>query len=241
MHWSRQNHVMRQIAVALPIAVALAPGNGLQASGAFTEPARIREAAERYVAELANGRGNVHATAGHLDARLRLPTCAGELTPFLSPGAVVRARTTVGVRCVAPAWSVYLPVSVESEAPVLVARRALRRGEVPLAADFDLQRRRVPGLATAFVTEPDSLGGQRLRRAMAAGEPLAAILLESPPLVRRGQSVTAVSRAAGIEVRSAAEAMANAGAGDRLRLRNPSTGRLLDGTVQPDGTVEILP
>jgi len=26
-----------------------------------------------------------------------------------------------------------------------------------------------------------------------------------------------------------------------LRLRNPTTGRLLDGTVQPDGTVEVLP
>lgn len=232
---------MRQIAVALLIAIGLAPGNGLHASGAFTEPARIRETAERYVAGLANARGNVHATAGHLDARLRLPTCAGELTPFLAPGAIVRARTTVGVRCVAPAWSVYLPVSVESEASVLVARRALRRGEVPFAADFDLQRRRVPGLATAFVTEPNSLGSQRLRRAMAAGEPLAAALLESPPLVRRGQSVTAVRRAAGFEVRSSAEAMVNAGAGDRLRLRNPSTGRLLDGTVQPDGTVEILP
>jgi len=232
---------MRQIAVALLFAIALASGTGLHASGAFTEPAQIRQAAEQYVAEMADGRGTVHATAGHLDARLRLPACAGELTPFLSPGAVVRARTTVGVRCVTPAWSVYLPVSVESEAPVLVARRSLQRGEVPLAADFDLARRRVPGLATAFVTEPNALGGQRLRRAMAAGEPLATTLLESAPLVRRGQSVTAVTRAAGIEVRSVAEAMANAAAGDRLRMRNPSTGRLLDGTVQPDGTVEILP
>lgn len=232
---------MRQIAVALLIAIAFAPGTGPHASGAFTEPTQIRQAAERFVAGLADGRGTVHATAGHLDARLRLPACAGELTPFLSPGAVVRARTTVGVRCASPAWSVYLPVSVESEAPVLVARRSLRRGEVPLAADFDRSRRRVPGLAAEFVAEPDALGGQRLRRAIAAGEPLATAMLESPPLVRRGQSVTAVTRAAGIEVRLSAEAMANAAAGDRLRLRNPTTGRLLDGTVQPDGTVEVRP
>lgn len=232
---------MRQIAVAMLIASALARGTAAQASGALTEPAQIRDAAERYVAEMADGRGTVHATAGHLDARLRLPACAGELTPFLSPGAIVRARTTVGVRCVAPAWSVYLPVSVESEALVLVARRSLQRGEVPVATDFDLTRRRVPGLATAFVTKPDALDGRRLRRTIAAGEPLAASLLESLPLVRRGQSVTAFTRATGIEVRSVAEAMANAAAGERLRMRNPSTGRLLDGTVQPDGTVEILP
>jgi flagella basal body P-ring formation protein FlgA len=26
-----------------------------------------------------------------------------------------------------------------------------------------------------------------------------------------------------------------------VRLRNPATGRLIDGTVQPDGTVVVLP
>jgi flagella basal body P-ring formation protein FlgA len=239
MQLPRRNHVTCQIAVAL--LVALGQGTTAQASGAFTDPAQIRQAAERFVAGIADGRGTLHATAGHLDARLRLPACAGELTPFLSPGAVVRARTTVGIRCAAPAWSVYLPVSVESEAPVLVARRSLRRGEVPLAADFDRSQRRVPGLAQDFAAEPEALAGQRLRRPLAAGELLATNMLERPPLVQRGQSVTAVTRAAGIEVRSSVEAMASAAAGDRVRLRNPATGRLLDGTVQPDGTVEVLP
>jgi flagella basal body P-ring formation protein FlgA len=235
----RRNHVMRQIAVAL--LVAPGPGTAAHASGALTDPAQIRQVAEGFVASRAGGRGPVHATAGHLDARLRLPACAGELTPFLSPGAVVRARTSVGVRCASPAWSVYLPVSVESEAPVLVARRSLRRGEVPSGADFDRSQRRVPGLAADFVADPEVLGGLRLRRPIAAGELLATNMLELPPLVRRGQSVTAVTRATGIEVRSSVEALADAAAGDRVRLRNPATGRLIDGTVQPDGTVVVLP
>ena len=38
-----------------------------------------------------------------------------------------------------------------------------------------------------------------------------------------------------------ADAMADATAGDRLRVRNPATGRVLEGTVQPDGTVAIPP
>jgi flagella basal body P-ring formation protein FlgA len=145
------------------------------------------------------------------------------------------------VRCGSPAWTVWLPVAVESEAPVLVARRALSRGDVPAAADFEAARRRVPGLASEFVADTSVLGVHRLRRPIAAGEALAADLLESPPLVQRGQRVTAISRSAGIEVRVAADAMANAAAGDRLRLRNPATGRMLEGTVQPDGTVAIPP
>jgi flagella basal body P-ring formation protein FlgA len=241
MRPSRQELVMRQTTVALLGALALASAAGSRASAASTDPADIRHAAEQYIRELAGNRGTVFATAGHLDARLQLPVCAGELTPFLSPGAVVRARTTVGVRCAGPAWTVWLPVAVDAEASVLVARRPLRRGDVPAAADFEPARRRVPGLASAFVTDAGVLGAQRLRRPIAAGEALEGDMLESPPLVRRGQRVTAVSRSAGIEVRVAADAMANAAAGDRLRMRNPLTGRMLEGTVQPDGTVTIPP
>lgn len=232
---------MCQSAVAWLGVGATVPAIAAGAAGALTEPAQIRRAAEHFITQLAEGDGGVHATAGHLDARLRLPACAGELTPFLSPGATVRARTMVGVRCAAPAWTVHLPVVVESDSPVLVTRRPMRRGEVPTAADVETARRRVPGLASAFVADVTWLGEKRLRRSVGAGEALAAGMFESPPLVRRGQRVTAVSRTGGIEVRAAAEAMANAAAGDRLRLRNPDSGRVLEGTVQPDGTVAIQP
>lgn len=241
MHSSRRIHVRCQIAVACLGAAALAPAGHAAASAAFTEPAQIRRAAEQFVAGMAGNAGRVFATAGHLDGRLQLPACAGELTPFLSPGATVRARTTVGVRCETPAWSIYLPVAVESEASVLVARRPMRRGEVPTGADVDVVQRRLPGLASAYVPDVEKLGLRRLRRPVAAGEALAGDMLESPPLVQRGQRVTAVSRGAGIEVRMDAEAMASAAAGDRLRLRNAATGRMLEGTVQPDGTVAIAP
>jgi flagella basal body P-ring formation protein FlgA len=241
MHPSRRFHVRCQIAVACLGAAVLAPAGNASAPVAYTEPAEIRRAAEQFVVAMGTGAGRVSATAGHLDSRLQLPACAGELTLFLSPGAAVRARTTVGVRCKAPSWTIYLPVAVESEAPVLVTRRSMRRGEVPTGADVDVVRRRVPGLANAFVSDVGMLGLRRLRRPVAAGEALASDMLESPPLVRRGQRVTAVSRGAGIEVRMDAEAMASAAAGDRLRLRNPATGRMLEGTVQPDGTVAIPP
>lgn len=241
MKSSRRIHVRCQTAVACLGVAALAPAGQAGASATYTEPAQIRRTAEQFIAGMGSDSGRVFATAGHLDSRLQLPACAGELTPFLSPGAAVRARTTVGVRCTAPSWSIYLPVAVESEAPVLVTRRSMRRGEVPTGADVEVVRRRVPGLASAFVSDVATLGLRRLRRAVAAGEALAGDMLESPPLVQRGQRVTAVSRGAGIEVRTDAEAMASAAAGDRLRLRNPATGRMLEGTVQPDGTVAIPP
>jgi flagella basal body P-ring formation protein FlgA len=128
---------MRQTAVAALLVGAAAPATSAGADGAYTEPARIRGTAEQFVARLAGDEQRVFATARHLDARLRLAACAGELTPFLSPGATVRARTLVGVRCGDPAWSVYLPVAVETEASVLVAGPPRRRGAVPRGAAVD--------------------------------------------------------------------------------------------------------
>lgn len=226
-------------AVALAIAqIVCATG---QAGPGHTDPEQIRGAATRLVADRAAGAGDVFVTAGYLDPRLALARCAGELTPFLPPGAGIRARTTVGVRCDAPAWSVYLPVAVESDAPVLIARRPLRRGEVPLATDFQPGRRRVPGLASGFVADAAGLGRHRLRRPVVTGEALSTDALEVPPVVRRGQQATVVSRAGGIEVTVMAESLADGMPGDRVRLRNPVSGRSVEGVVQEDGTVAVGP
>jgi len=241
MNTSRSRRCTRRSAVTTGLFAVAAAAASHPAAAQTTDPAQIRRVAEQFVAGLAPGHDSVFVTAGHLDRRLNLPACAGELTASLSAGTQVKPRTLVGVRCLSPAWSIYLPVTVETEARVLLARRPLRRGEVPQAGDFDVGTRRIPGLSSGYVTEPALLGTRRLRRSVPAGEPLPADALESLPLVRRGQQVTMVSRAAGIEVRTSAVALADAAAGERLRVRNPASGRLLEGTVLGDGTVAALP
>lgn len=206
------------------------------------DPSAIRATVERHVRELAGDPPGLEVTAGRLDPRLALAECDGELTPFLPPGSTVRARVTAGLRCEGSRpWSIYLPVDVVSDADVLVARRPLARGESPLADDFTASRRRVPGLAVGYPATPEALAGRKLRRPITAGELLKADALEPIPLVRRGQQVTLIARAGGIDVRVAGIALSDAGAGDRLRMQNPASGRTVEGTVQPDGSVATSP
>ncbi len=68
----------------------------------------------------------IHATAGELDPRLNLANCQMPLTATLPPAAHVTARVTVGVGCGQPRWTLYVPVTVETELPVLVLREARR-------------------------------------------------------------------------------------------------------------------
>ena len=113
----------------------------------------IQAAAEQHVlAQLPASKGKHFVTAQRLDLRLRLAECGEPLEAFMPNNAMPSTRTTVGVRCNAPApWTIYVPVTVELEAPILVLRRALPRRSPVDVSDVELQTRRVPGIDALVV------------------------------------------------------------------------------------------
>lgn len=203
----------------------------------------VRTAAESFVMErlqAGGGSSELHAEAGALDPRLRLPACAHALQPF-SPAGELRAtaRVTIGVRCTQPAWTVYIPVAVETELQVLVSLRALPRNGVILPQDVELQRRRVPGVAAGYLTEVQQLAGRHLRNSVAPGTAISAELLAADVLVKRGQRVTLVAAAGSLEVRAQGEAIADATPDGRIRVLNLGSRRIVEGQVESRDRVRI--
>ena len=226
----------------IALAIALAWPAAAPAAISRTDPEEIRQTAERYVRTLGTPGTVVHATAGRLDPRLNLIACAGDLTPALPAGAEVRARTVVTVRCPdAGGWSIVVPVEVETDVAVLVARRPLNRGELPAEADLEIATRRVGGLGTQYLTRTADISGRRLRHPLAPGQPVTADALATPVLVERGQQVTLVARATGFSIRASGVSLDAGGNGDRIRARSLSSGRIVQGVVQADGTVAATP
>ena len=182
----------------------------------------------------------LHVETGALDARLRLPACEAPAA-FLPPGAKLGPRTTVGLRCAAPAWSVYVPVTVESELPVLVLRQPAARGSALTAADVDTQTRRVPGFATQYLTNIESLAGRHLKADAPPGTALTADLLVGDILIKRGQRVTLVATTGGFEVRAQGEAVADASASGRVRVQNLSSLKVVEGQAESSNLVRVGP
>lgn len=174
-----------------------------------------------------------------LDARLRVAACDRPLKGFITGEGQLLHQTTVGVRCEgAIRWTIYTSVSVESQTAVLVARRALNRDAELSAADFQLETRRVPGVASAYVTDSAALSGQRLHQPLAAGEALQYAALAPANLVHRGQHVVLLARAGGVEVRMEGVALADGGVSDRIRVQNLSSQRIIEGIVRSETVVE---
>lgn len=207
----------------------------------------IRSAAEDLIESQASGPGKITGrkvivSAGHLDPRLRLSRCTGPLTANRPPGSVLAARTTVGVSCSqGTPWTVYVPVLLESEGPVLVTKRTVSRGSGIGPSDVESQVLRVPGLATHYVASVADLTGRHAKRALPPGTVLGNDELATDVLVKRGQQVTLLAAVGGIEVRANGRALADAGMADRIRVQNLNSSRIVEGMVESADIVRITP
>ena len=205
-------------------------------------PADLRHAAETFLVErlrTADSDVVTHATAAALDPRLRLQQCTRPLQGLLAAGAQVTATMTVGVRCTSPAWTVYVPVAVESEMKVLVLRQAAARNAVLAPSDIEVQSRRVPGVAAGYLRTVAQLEGRHLRMPAAPGTALTVDLLAADILVKRGQRVTLIASVGGLEVRAQGEAMADASASGRVRVLNLSSRKVVEGQVESTDRVRV--
>lgn len=175
------------------------------------------------------------------DARLRLAACGVPLQAFRQSAQTNTARQTIGVRCTAPTqWTLYLAASVEVERTVLVLQRPLARHATLLAQDVQPLVRRLPaGDGQAFLNDVQGLKGKRLRRALPAGTALRADMLLPEVLIRRGQRVTLLAQAGGLQVRAPGKALAEGSAEQRIQVQNLSSLRVVEGVVDSNGIVRV--
>jgi len=192
------------------------------------------------VRELPKTSDKYFLTASRLDPRLRLVQCAELLEAFLqSPGALT-ARTTVGVRCTSHnPWTLYVQVALEQEVSALVLRRALARRSRIVAADVELQTRRIPGIGSSFISDLTILEGRRLRRALPAGAALTADALATEVLIKRGQQVTLLAANGSMQIRAQGQALGEGALNERIRVQNIHSMRIVEGVIEDAGTVRV--
>jgi flagella basal body P-ring formation protein FlgA len=200
---------------------------------------QIREAVRAFVAAELD-RPGAQIQMSELDPRLRLTACDQALACTFAPGAGRSGRTTVGVRCPGSRpWTIYVPVTVRHLQPVVVLTRPGAFGEVIGPDDVRVEPRDVSQLPSGHFSDPAQVLGQRLTRAVAAGQPLPRLAVATPVVVKRGQRVSIIAATGGVEVRMAGTALADGGVGDTIRVRNLSSAREVEGVVDSGGQVRV--
>ncbi|MFC4526694.1 flagellar basal body P-ring formation protein FlgA [Dyella halodurans] len=225
-----------------PLVALLLCALTLPALAAEPAPA-ARAKAEQWLRDQYASTGvRVVAQAAALDPHLNLPPCAAPLSAGLQEGTRLGPRMSVVVRCPqADGWTLRVPVQLQVFRQVLVVNRPLQRGDGVHPDDVRSEERDVTRLGYGYVSEMGEVEGRTLSRALAAGSVLTPGALGGRSAVRAGDQVQLVSRLDGIEVRASGVALGGGDSGSRLRVRNGSSGKVVDAMVTAPGVVLALP
>lgn len=208
------------------------------AGPAVEEAASLKKFAESFVARQASDLpGQVTAVAGTIDPRLRLPKCPAA-EGFIPPGTRLWGNASIGIRCVDPAWSIYVPVTVKVMAMAMVAAKPLAQGQTLSPQDLLPQLTDLTQQAPGVVTDIEQAIGKTLAAPLAAGQALRTDQLRAPVVIKTGQVVKLVAQSSTFQVTSEGKALSSGSSGQTISIRT-SSGKVVSGIIKGDGTVEV--
>jgi flagella basal body P-ring formation protein FlgA len=122
---------------------------------------------------------------------------------------------------------------------VVVSARPLAYRQMIGPEDVRLDWREINSFAPGPFTKIEDALGKQVARAMNANEMLTPSLAELPQVVRHGSAVMLVYESAYLRVETAGEAVQAGKVGDVIRVKNPASGKMLQGVVLDGRTVRV--
>jgi flagellar basal body P-ring formation protein FlgA len=104
-----------------------------------------------------------------------------------------------------------------------------------------VQKRKVSGFASSYVTDPNALAGRTLKRSLPAGSALTPDVLVADALVKKGDQVMLLASTGGFEVRAYGRALSDGQDGARIRAQNLSSLKVVEGVVEGRGVIRVAP
>lgn len=133
-------------------------------------------------------------------------------------------------------------LAAQSAAPdsgvrVVVPAHDIPRGQVITESDLTYATVAGNALMAGVVTNFSGAKDMEARRLLHAGETFRAEDVRRPIVVTRGQTVTMLFQAPGVELTATGRAMGEGGVGDTVMVQNPASFRMINGVVSAPGTV----
>lgn len=179
-------------------------------------------------------------TIKRLDKRLQLHKCTLPLHAFWPPGASQVGHTTVGIRCNDhKPWKIYIGAQIKLFEEVWVTNSAIARGTILSDTNISLEKREISSTHSEYFDSHQSPVGLKAKRPLRKGDIIQVLALEKPMAIQRGDRVVVIARINGLEIRTAATALSSAAEGDRIRVRNLSSNKELEGTLSKNSVVHV--
>jgi len=134
---------------------------------------------------------------------------------------------------------VSVTVDIEVLTEVVVTKRPIGRYKMITEDDISLQQRDMSNLSFNIITNYEDVLGKRAKRAIDAKTVLRADLIESPPLVRRGDIVSIIAESNALRITALGEVKEKGRMGERIRVVNLDSKKGIYARVLNSNTVMV--
>ncbi|MCA0399649.1 MAG: flagellar basal body P-ring formation chaperone FlgA [Proteobacteria bacterium] len=135
------------------------------------------------------------------------------------------------------AWTITGSIAETREIAVLV--NDVERGETVQSRDVALVRRPASQVGNDIAVTASDLVGMVSRRALRAGETVRTADLAKPILVEKNQLVTVTYSSGGLQLTMRGRVQQNGALGETVKIQNPQSKRMVEGTVTGQGQISI--
>ena len=129
--------------------------------------------------------------------------------------------------------------SVDEWREVPVAAHPLKRGSVIGDDDIVMARLNVQSLPDDVAVNSDNLIGLSADKGISVGEVFRLNKLSLPPVIEKGSAVTIIYKKGSLTATATGVALADAGAGENIKVRNTSSKKIITGSVIEAGLVGV--
>lgn len=238
--WRNATPVQRALGICITLLLAAwtSPGALHAQTVARQDVAALKSLAESFLlAQAANFPGTASVKLKDPDPRLNLAACPAP-EAWMPQGSKALGKTSVGIRCAQPTWSVLLPATVSVMTNYVASAAPLGQGQKLGTNDLVLRQGDLGTLPPGVLTDLAQAQGRTLQIPLAAGMPLSRSQLKSQPVVQQGQPVRLVASGNGFSVSGEGRALTSGAEGDLVQARTAS-GQLVAGVAQADGVLSV--
>jgi flagellar basal body P-ring formation protein FlgA len=214
----------------------------VEASGLYSH-LQLKQDVTRFLAEeyAQIPHERIDINVGNLDGRLRLGQCPVPVTFSAQDQTGLGGNISVKAQCSSQiAWTVHVPAQVMIYREIPVAAQDISRGQSLTDRHFSSALMNISNIRQGFADTPQAIIGREAKRNIGKGEVFKTAQLDSPTTIRRGELVTLESIAGSIKVSSSGTAMSDGRLGQKIRVKNGSSERVISGIVKGQGLVQTL-
>jgi flagella basal body P-ring formation protein FlgA len=132
-----------------------------------------------------------------------------------------------------------VPVNIEVWSDVILTAKPLGRFQPIGYDDLQIKKMDLARVPSSAIVDLDQVVGSRTRRSIAANCILRKDHVEIPPVVKRGDVVSVVAESAHLKVSAKGRAKENGSVGDRVKVVNLRSKKVIYALVVDDRTVRV--